>query len=56
MREEMEPLLPLWDYQELRLDSDFKTLYYRDHNGARIYDVNAFLKSLKKVSNDQKDE
>ena len=56
MREEMEQLLPLWDYQELRLDSDFKTLYYRDHNGARIYDVNAFLKSLEKVSNDQKDE
>ena len=47
---EIEPLIPLWDYQELSIDQTFQTLYYRDHNGTRIYDVEAFVKSLIQVS------
>ena len=49
-RESDQPILPLWDYQALSIDRDFTTLYYRDHEGARIYDVKAFLESLKTVS------
>ena len=45
-----QPLLPLWDYQEVNIDQDFKTLYYRDHEGAKNYDLEAFLESLKTVS------
>ncbi|NBG88241.1 hypothetical protein [Isachenkonia alkalipeptolytica] len=40
------PLLPLWDYQELKLDEAFTTLYYRDHQGSRIYKLPSFLDAL----------
>ncbi len=50
---EMKPLIPLWDYQELRIDQEFQTLYYRDHNGTRIYDVEDFVEGLIQVTKDQ---
>jgi len=50
------PLLPLWDYDELKVDRDFDTLYYEDHEGARIYDLKAFLESLKTASKEDRED
>ncbi len=50
---EKQPLMPLWDYQELSIDPDFTTLYYRDHESTKVYDVAAFVKSLQQVSAQQ---
>lgn len=45
-----QPMLPLWDYQELKLDQNFTTLYYRDREGAKVYNLTAFLESIKILS------
>lgn len=46
-RAEESTVLPLWDYQELSFDENFTTLYYRDHEGAKIYELIPFLDTLK---------
>ncbi len=50
---EIQPLLPLWDYQELSIDREFQILYYRDHNGTKVYDVEAFVEGLIQITKKQ---